>query len=118
MPASVLQVNILVETKLNVTCNLQGSEANISGDFTQALQTLSRLRQANGNGPAPTARGLSLAAVELESRRCSSNWASSSAPGATNEDSNGMTGSQGLSSAILEHFKGFGHLSSCASDLK
>ncbi len=60
-------------------------------------------------------RALSLAAVELECRRCSCSRASTS----TSDQDMELRGlSEGLPAAILQHCKSFGHMASCATDLK
>ena len=109
----LLLVNLLVD----FIC-MQETEQQQSGSFDEALQTMAQLGQGHENGPSTSRRSLSLAAIELESRRCSSYSASSSGVGDNALGSVGIRDSDSLSAAILKHFEHFGHLSSCASDLK
>ncbi len=97
---------------------MQETQQQESGSFDEALQTMAQLRQDHEDGPSPSRRSLSLAVIELESRRCSSYNASASGVGNNALGSDGMRDTDGLSAAILKHFERFGHLSSCASDLK
>ena len=86
--------------------------------FEQASHALASLWQAHADGALPSQRAVSLAAVELEHRRSSCLTATSSSPSASGAGPNVAQPSKGLQDAIVAHFDRFGHLSSCASDLK
>ncbi|KAK9835553.1 hypothetical protein WJX74_002846 [Apatococcus lobatus] len=98
------------------TADLKDPEDTSS--FHQAAGQISKLQKAPENAAATTQRSLSLAAVELELRRSSCHESSSSASGTSTTGNIAAASCPGLSAALLQHFKQFGHLSSCATDLK
>ena len=97
---------------------VQGLQDPASNSFNEAAGLISELHKAPENAALTTQRSLSLAAVELERRRSSCHESSCSTSAASAHDGGDAASSSSLSAAVLEHFKRFGHLASCATDLK